>query len=209
MRFSKSPSLRKLSTASFSVDTQSMQRDETPLPSSTPATYGLTGFMCQKEVELNKLAQYLLLLAVASQLGDILDEIIEIIELHLHTFPVLVVLGVLPKIFLKKSNASAIKSVCSNQKNTSLISLSSANILRDIEKYYSTKGEDDAVPQPEMKSPPQLRRVATPTNQGDEWGHFADFDDGMDLVGESFSFQRQDSGPRAVLSPLHETEIDE
>ncbi|GAX14465.1 hypothetical protein FisN_11Hh074 [Fistulifera solaris] len=186
-----------------------MQRDETPLRPNTPAPYGLTGFMSQKEVELNTFAQYFLLIAVASQLGDILDELIEIIELHLHTFPVLVVLGVLPRIFLKKSKAQATKSICSNQKNSSLVSLSSADILRDMEKYYATKGEDEAVPQLDVKSPPQLRRVATPTNQGDEWGHFADFDDCVDPVGESFCFQRQDSGPRAVLSPLHETEIDE
>ena len=36
MYASQSPSLRKLSTASFSVDTQSMQRAESPLRSITP-----------------------------------------------------------------------------------------------------------------------------------------------------------------------------
>ena len=165
--------------------------------------------MNKNDIELNTLVQYALLFAVASQLGDLLDEIIEIIELHLHTFPVLVVLGVLPKIFLKKQNALMHQSFCSTHKNASMLSLSSANILRDIEKYYATTGvNDDSLPNLEIKSPPHLRHVSTPTS--DEWGHFADFDDGMDVLGEEGCFcLPSDLGSRAALSPLHETKIDE
>lgn len=208
MHPSKSPSLRKLSTNSFSVDAQSMQPDAFPSRPTTPALPCPPGFLNKNDIELNTLVQYILLLAVASQLGDLLDEIIEIIELHLHSFPVLVVLGVLPKIFLKKQNARVTKSFCSHQRNASLLSLSSTNILRDIKKYYAMNGGDESSHNLEIKPPPQLRHVSTPTNPCDEWGHFADFDDSMDLGDGSFCLQ-PDLASRATLSPLHETEIDE
>lgn len=209
MRPLTSPSLRKLSTASFSVDTQSMQGDEPPLRPTIPSFPCLPGFIGKHELELHTLIQYIVLLAVASQLGDILDEIIEIVELHLHSFPVLVVLGVLPKIFLKKENVRMADSVSSNhQRNSSLLSASSASILRDIEKYYAKNNGDAQCQNLEIRSPPELRSVVTTHHQGDEWGHFADFDDGIDLGEESFCLQ-PDKGSRAILSPLHETENDE
>ncbi len=199
-----SPSLRSLSTSHFSVETPRSDK-RPPMQPTIPLLFCFPAyFTSMHDVEFSTLLQYVLLLVVARYWGDLWNDLLESL-LDLPSFPVLVVLGVLLQFFLKKKYASFDPKNSTNQSSDSCSS--SVNILLDIEKYYAKI----SAPSLEWSVPHRLFHTAMPNttstnhhHQGDEWGHFADLDDGMDVVTVDENNSCLDQG--CALSPLSETD---
>jgi Na+/glutamate symporter len=117
------------------------------------------------------LLQCLLLVAMTLQIPNYIDEIIEILELHIHIFPLLVVLGVFPSLYLKKKEHKKYSS--SNPVSQSTPSIASSKTLAAIEEYYRNCAESDSsfVTSSLVKNTNTQAQTTT-----DDWGHFTDFD---------------------------------
>jgi hypothetical protein len=108
------------------------------------------------------LVQCLLLVAMTLQIPNYIDEIIQILELHIHSFPILIVLGVFPSLYFKKKQQKKDSSL--NLETLSTSSIASNKTLAGIEEYYRNCAASDSA---------KSTRPQTPT---DDWGHFTDFD---------------------------------
>jgi hypothetical protein len=93
------------------------------------------------------LVQCLVLVAMALQIPSHIDEIIEILELHIHSFPLLIALAVFPSLYLKKKQHK-----------------------RDSSLNLSSRESDSAFA---ISSPAKRTSTQNPT---DDWGCFADFE---------------------------------
>jgi hypothetical protein len=153
------------------------------------------------------LVQCLLLVAMALQIPNYLDEIIEILELHIHSFPLLIVLGVFPSLYLKKKQHKKYSSSNLSSRSTSSMPRSadtSSSSLAGIEEYYRNCAESDSA----FAISSHAKRTST-HNPTDDWGHFADFDESMQDQDASFLVPLAPRR-RASLSPLvEETEHEE
>ena len=87
------------------------------------------------------LIQCLLLVAMTLQIPNYIDEIIEILESHIHTFPLLIVLGFFPSLYLKKRQHKNDSSSNLVSLSTSSIVASSSKTLAGIEEYYRNSAE--------------------------------------------------------------------
>jgi hypothetical protein len=109
------------------------------------------------------LVQCLLLVAMTLQIPNYIDEIIEILESHIRTFPLLIVLGVFPSLYLKNRQHM-------NDSSSNLVSLSTSSIvsnktLAGIEEYYRNCAEADSA------------KSTSPHTPTDDWGHFTYIDE--------------------------------
>jgi hypothetical protein len=168
---------------------------------STPSPLALT------DADSITLVQCLLLVAMTLQIPNYIDEIIEILELHIHSFPLLIVLGVFPSLYLKKKQHKKYSSSNLSSRSTSSMPRSadtSSSSLAGIEEYYRNCAESDSA----FAISSHAKRTST-HNPTDDWGHFADFDESMQDQDASFVVPLAPRR-RASLSPLvEETEHEE
>jgi hypothetical protein len=116
--------------------------------------------------------QCLLLVAMTLQIPNYIDEIIELLELHMHTFPLLIVLGLFPSLYLKKKQHK--KDSSSNLVPRSTSSAASSKTLAGIEAYYRNCAEFDSA----FVTSPLAKSSSTQTLT-DDWGHFTEIDESM------------------------------
>jgi hypothetical protein len=110
--------------------------------------------------------QCFLLVAMTLQIPNYIDEIIEILELHMHRFPLLIVLGVFPSLYLKKKQHKKNPSSNLMPGSTSSIASSSKTLAR-IEEYYRNS----------CFIASSLAKSTSTQTLTDDWGHFTDFDE--------------------------------
>jgi hypothetical protein len=115
--------------------------------------------------------QYLLLVAMTLQIPHYIDEIIEILQSHIHAFPLLIVLGVFPSLYLKKRLHNNDSSSNLVSRSTSSIA-SSSKTLAGIEEYYRNCAESTSA-----FVTSSLAKVTSPKTSTDDWGHFTDIDE--------------------------------
>jgi hypothetical protein len=115
--------------------------------------------------------QCLLLVAMTLQIPNYIDEIIEILELHMHSFPLLIVLGVFPSLYLKKKQHK--KNPSSNLVSRSS-SVASSKTLAMIEEYYRNCAESDSA-----FNTSSLAKSTSTQTLTDDWGHFTDFEESV------------------------------
>ena len=128
-------------------------------------------------------------------------EIVEILELHIHSLPVLIVLGVF-KGMLSRGKTSKIHSDDAALGTSN--HLSSSPTLLQIEDYYknqaNVQNNNDVTEDTALLSPARVRSTAD--NQTvDQWGYFADFEEHVQELPPSASL--------VSLSPLQEMEEEE
>lgn len=135
--------------------------------------------------------QWALLLALALQVPELLKEIRFILDLHYHSFPLLVVLGTVPSLWRRPAN---------NRKLHSESGL-----------LHQTRGSTSGLDLSYDMMAPDVASAATEEEEevhsgfvvdGDEWGHFADLD-------ESFERNSVVLGRHPKLPTLQETEEEE
>ena len=157
-------------------------------------------------VDNRALVQTVVLLVLALQMPS-LREIVELLELHLHSFPVLVVLGVFRGMFARKNKIHNNDDDLASGTASNL--LSSSPTLAQIEDYYNNNNNNNNNTNVQNQEPmedaplsPAAVRSTTPDLQtADQWGYFADFDE-----------VAQDLPPSASvssLSPLQEMDDEE
>jgi hypothetical protein len=149
------------------------------LGASTYTAFSTLSPLSLTDADSVTLVQCLLLVAMTLQIPNYIDEIIEILELHIHSFPILIVLGVFPSLYFKKKQHKKDSSL--NLVSLSTSSIASSKTLAGIEEYYRKCAESDIA---------KITRPQTPT---DDWGHFTDFD-------ESTQYCDQDAS--SVYRPL-------
>ena len=185
-----------MNSSSLSLSHPSVQSDNlsTYATSSSPSA----AYHSREVADSRALVQYIVLLAVGLQLPNLLFEIIEILELHIHSFPVLVVLGVFPGMMRKK-----FRSNCDS--STNLLRAASASFgsaLNDIPDYYKNQTEHSNDSSSTLLSPPTVCRLLHNNEHIDDWGHFAYFEESPgSTVCISHSVKSLTS-----LAPLKETE---
>lgn len=148
------------------------------------------------------LVQCLLLVTMALQIPNYIDEIVEILELHIHSFPLLIVLGVFPSLYLKKKQHAVnptsqmpmpTTSTMHTSSNKNLITPQSS--LADIEEYYRNHTD----------SPIKLQKCSPVQSTGtDEWGHFAELEETFCEQDVGFIIPSTTLSRRASLSTLVE-----
>jgi hypothetical protein len=154
------------------------------------------------DADSTALVQCLLLVAMAMQFPNYLNEVIEILELHIHGFPLLIVLGVLPSCLLlkkKKQHAGDSNSPKSSSSMPPNVTTPSSS-LAEIEDYYRNHPDPD----------PACIVSAQGTTDELEWGHFANLDESVHEEDAGFFTLSATASRRAILSPLvEETEEEE
>jgi hypothetical protein len=157
------------------------------------------------------LLQYIVLLAMALQLPNLFEEIIEILELHIHSFPILIILGVLPGMFGRNKverKPRCVGSPLVNIKDLLHASpISSSHTINQIESYYRNlqAHSEDSI---EVSLSPLKVQSTNHHSPIDEWGHFTDFDECAqeeELVTTVFMTH---SVCRTIMPPLQEADED-
>lgn len=146
----------------------------------------------------SNLIQWAVLLALALQIPNLLEEIHLIIDLHYHSFPLLVVLGTFPSLLKRKSYAR--NSNCSDTffpESKSGFSFKSSGL---VQSKSSTKLD--------LQSEVVRPVASSDSAGGDEWGHFADLD-GSTLVIEQDVKLSAPPSSRIILTTLEEEEEEE
>lgn len=157
------------------------------------------------EADSQALLQWMLLFAMALQLPNYFDQVMELLDLHYHGFPLLVILGTL----ISKRNTVQVASARhqDSSKSSSSLLQSQRESLLIIEEYYRNNSVDDDY------APLESSSVQGPMpGPKDEWGHFTDFDEGILDDDINFSLPPVSGRPtsrRQSLSILTETEEDE
>lgn len=192
---------------------------------SWPTTLGSISMQDQHSCEIepgeigNKpLAHWFLLFAMALHIPGCVNSVVEILELHYHSFPLLVLLGTLPSLAqarkkggtsLENSTAKAERSNCSMLFHRA----SSNTTLLAIEEYYCNAHQSDSFRNTAEKTspPPVCRRPSTHHASQDEWGHFTDFDEDFALREKDFHFAVSVPSPQLIinLGTLQEAEEEE
>jgi hypothetical protein len=197
--------LRKLLTSRFSLQSQS----SFPQSEDASEVHGETSgkgseiwpfYATGENADNRVMIQWVLLVAIAMQLPSFLNEVMEIVELHYHSFSVLVVLGVFPRAMFKNKMARNEAPSPKPNFNHSASTLSTICTLTEIENYYNntrlSKGTE------EMRSPQDIDSV-------DEWGHFTDFEETTDAADDTLLMSLSSSCTSLSLSSLQETKEEE
>ena len=146
----------------------------------------------------SNLIQWAVLFALALQIPKLLEEIRLIIDLHYHSFPLLVILGTFPS-FLKRtknvqvSNDSAQileDKSCSFKSSGLLYNESSTSLNTQSEVLAGTSSSDFSI-------------------DGDEWGHFADLDGSMMGLEQEVKLTGSPSSRMKLMTLAEEAEEEE
>ncbi|GKY91527.1 hypothetical protein MPSEU_000126200 [Mayamaea pseudoterrestris] len=114
-----------------------------------------------------KLAPYILLLALAIQIPTIFDELVEAIDQHLHSIPLLVMFGIVPSVFWmrgKKHSSMNAEDDAPRSREEFLSMIRSMASVESVNQYEETQ------PTPRF-------RPSSDAPAFDEWGHFAELDE--------------------------------
>lgn len=136
-------------------------------------------------------------MALAFQIPKLLDEIHLIIDLHYHSFPLLVVLGTFPS-FLKRKRDGR------NSKDSNTFSSESEGGL-SFESSWLLRRESSTKLDFQSEFVPL---ASSDSAGGDEWGHFMDLD-GSTLVIEQDVKLATPPSSRIILTTLEEEEEEE
>ena len=129
--------------------------------------------------------QWVLIFALGLQMPRFQSAVLEIIDLHIHGFPLLVIFA----------SAFPPSSGCHQVQRHP--------VDTDIVKESSSIVEKNITP---VLSPPPKLRPATTSPPFDEWGHFADF---SDIQEREVAFHHPSYARAMSLASLQETEIEE
>lgn len=141
------------------------------LGSSPYTAFSTLSPLSLKDSDSVTLAQCLLLVAMALQIPNYIDEIIEILKLHIHSFPLLFVLGVFPLYFKKKQHK---KDSSSNLMSLSTSSIAStcSKTLAGIEEYYRKCAGSNST----FVTTSSLAKSGSAHTLTDDWGQFTSTD---------------------------------
>lgn len=117
-----------------------------------------------------KFAQYIILLALMIQIPNFFDELMEVIDQHMHSIPLLVMLGVMPSVFWIRGKKGE-----SNPK-------SQDDLLAIIRRMQSTDLNTGSMLQESSKSDNYNQYHSDIASSKEipafeEWGHFAELDE--------------------------------
>lgn len=196
-----------LSISSCSLQTELSFRSEES-PPAKKAAKSQKASTTDDVAETGAIMPCVLLLAVALQLPNVLNEIMQILDLHYHSVPILVLLGVFPGVFFKKNSkvdGALPRGESSLHSNLSDIPvLPSSQTLLDIQDFYQK-----AYPQDEVSQPAVVVESLSEKGTVDEWGHFADFDEEFIDTLASQAILITQPASRMTLTPLAECEEEE
>jgi hypothetical protein len=155
------------------------------------------------EMEGTRLVQCIVLIAVAVQIPNFIDDIIEILDLHYHSFPLLVVLGVVPSLFWKRGPKDAQGFTPSSSNN-----IKPWNELQTNSYRTSASTLDEirrAVSQDSLITDARTTNAMESVSGVDEWGHFAELDEQM-LKEQDVTFMMNSSAGSLGTLPEEEDE---
>lgn len=169
--FSSSVSLQGMaSSSSLNSMKPRLQRQASSMSSGTFSVESAT--TPNETVGIDKgsnIVQWAVLLALVSQLPNLLDEIRLIVDLHYHGFPLLVFLGSFPSL-LKRPKKLAYKRASRDEivpKGRGLsINLFDHHRTKEEERPKCARMDHDTVPNVSISL----------ASTGDDWGHFAELD---------------------------------
>jgi hypothetical protein len=126
-----------------------------------------------------KLVAYVLLLGLALQQ---LPNFLEVLDLHYHSFPMLVVLGVLHSVLRRSDKKNDSASECPANLSSVQTATSLSASLASMEEYYLQQNQElcEHLQQQEEEDGTPLAAANVKTeyhHSVDEWGHFADFEE--------------------------------
>lgn len=211
--------LRSMRASSSSLHLQGLAVETPSLPSlySQPSTESIETPSCPatavaasplEETGGKTLVQGIVLFAMALQIPSLFDEIAEIVQLNVQSFPLLIVLGVVPSIYLRFSRKleDAIDEPLMLSLSSSSLPTSPTATLSEIEQYYRNhppqhERDEDSVPATATEPPASV-------SSEDQWGHFTDFDDHVQEQDINF-FSSSSVSNLSQLGPLCESEDEE
>ena len=141
----------------------------------------------------SNLIQWAVLFALAFQVPKLLEEIRLILDLHYHSFPLLVVLGSFPSLLKRNVKKPARTEKEASYSNIKGYSFSSAEMYRT---ESSLTLDSETFPETSTDSP-----------DADDWGHFAELDETMMALERTPSLTVPSRRP--TLSTLKEAEEEE
>ena len=142
----------------------------------------------------SNLIQWAVLLALALQIPNILEEIRVIIDLHYHSFPLLVVLGTFPAFLKRKKNSRTPEDPDA--------------FSADKSARFSSKSIVDSESSMDLQYEVVQRTMSSDPVDGDEWGHFADLDWSTMVLNQDVKHSVP-SSRRMTLTTLEEEEDEE
>lgn len=182
------------SSSSFPSSKPTLQRQTSSMSSSTlsveSANMGESGVVENP----SNLIQWAVLLALALQIPNIMEEIRVIIDLHYHSFPLLVVLGTFPAFLKRKRNART-------PEDPDTFSL-------DKSARVSSKSTIEREGLTDLQYGGISRTICSDSGDGDEWGHFADLDWSTTVFDHDEKLSVA-SSRRTTLTTLKEAEDEE
>eukprot|EP00977_Amphora_coffeiformis_P019737 scaffold7415_cov170-Amphora_coffeaeformis.AAC.12 len=148
----------------------------------------------------SNLIQWAVLVAFVFHVPNLLEEIYLILDLHYHSFPMLVVLGSFP-LFLKRSmkKTERIEDVESYSKMNDF-SFRSTEMLYRTESSLKLESQSETFPE-------IIAREGSTFSDTDDWGHFAELDETMIALERNLSFKVPSR--QTALSTLEEAEEEE